>query len=144
MAFQDIVPYAEFNWWAILVSALSSIALGFAWFSIPGISRAWLAGVGKTMEQVKADKKGQQRAYAGTAVGALVLAIGMAILVSHAFSTTWSDGILLGLVAGLCFVATTLGATFLFEGKPLKLYLIDAGFHVVELAIMGVILSVWQ
>ena len=53
-------------------------------------------------------------------------------------------GLVVGLLAGLGWVATGLGVTYLFERRPLRLYLIDAGYHVLSFAVMGAILGVWK
>ena len=50
-------------------------------------------------------------------------------------------GLAIGLLVGLGGVATTLGATYLLAGRPLVLYLIDAGYFVVFLALAGVVLA---
>jgi len=49
-----------------------------------------------------------------------------------------------GLMAGLFWVATAMGITYLFERKSLKLYLINAGYHVVTFTLMGLILGAWK
>ena len=46
-------------------------------------------------------------------------------------------GIAAGALAGVGWVATSLGITYLFERKPLSLYLIDAGYHVVSFILSG-------
>ena len=46
--------------------------------------------------------------------------------------------------AGFGWVALSFGVTYLFERKPLSLFLIKAGYHGVALTLMGAILGVWH
>ena len=55
-----------------------------------------------------------------------------------------SSGLGVGTVIGLAFVATSLGINYLFALKPMRLYLIDAGYLVLMFAVMGVIIGVWR
>ncbi|MEZ4849100.1 MAG: DUF1761 domain-containing protein [Bacteroidia bacterium] len=57
-----------------------------------------------------------------------------------------SSALLAGLMAVLLaigFVATTFGINYLFAQKPLKLYLIDAGYMIVSFFVMGLIIGAW-
>jgi Protein of unknown function (DUF1761) len=49
-----------------------------------------------------------------------------------------------GFMAGLFWVATAMGITYLFERKSFKLFLINAGYHVITFTIMGLILGAWR
>lgn len=40
--------------------------------------------------------------------------------------------------------SAAMGITYLFERKSFKLFLINAGYHVVTFTIMGLILGVWK
>jgi hypothetical protein len=37
-----------------------------------------------------------------------------------------------------------MGVTYLFEARPLKLFLVDAGYHAVTFVVMGGILGIWK
>ena len=53
-------------------------------------------------------------------------------------------GLFAGFMTGATFVATALGVTFLFEGRPLSLWLIDAGYQTLNFTVMGAILGGWH
>jgi hypothetical protein len=53
-------------------------------------------------------------------------------------------GALWGFLAGFGWVATFIGTHYLFERKSFRLFMINAGYSVVSLTIMGVILAVWK
>jgi hypothetical protein len=48
-----------------------------------------------------------------------------------------------GALLGVAFVFTAMGATNLFEGRPIRLVLINSGYHVVSLSAMGFIIGQW-
>ena len=48
---------------------------------------------------------------------------------------------LAGLSVGLCWVATSLGVNYLFERRPLRLWLINGGYHVLQFTAFGLILG---
>ena len=70
--------------------------------------------------------------------------MGLAILVQASGADGLPEGLLLGLIVGIGFVATSHASHYSFQGRPLKLYLINTGYPVLMLAIAGSILGVWQ
>jgi len=52
--------------------------------------------------------------------------------------------LLVGLYTGVGFVATSLFSDYLFCGWSMKLFLIQAGYRVSALALMGAVLGVWE
>jgi hypothetical protein len=49
-----------------------------------------------------------------------------------------------GLSAGLCWVAASFGVNYLFERRPLGLFLINGGYHTVQFTVIGLILGLWH
>jgi hypothetical protein len=49
-----------------------------------------------------------------------------------------------GFGAGLCWIATSFAINDLFEQRPLKLFLINAGYHTLQFTAMGAILGAWH
>lgn len=54
----------------------------------------------------------------------------------------WHAGLHAGLFSALFFVAASIGVIYLFEQRPLRLWL-NAGYQVVNFAIMGSIIGAW-
>jgi hypothetical protein len=54
------------------------------------------------------------------------------------------SGARIGLMAGFGWVFTFLGITYLFEGRSLAHFLINACYSIVALTIMGLILGAWH
>jgi hypothetical protein len=53
-------------------------------------------------------------------------------------------GMTAGALAGIGWVSASLGIIYLFEGKSLKLFLINAGYQAVTYIIAGGIIGLWQ
>lgn len=138
------------NYLAIIVSAVAAMVLGFLWFG-PLFGKEWIRLMGIPDEKVAEMKakgmKSMASTYAFQAAGALL----MAFVLAHAliFASTYlkAEGISAGLQAGfwnwLGFVAPVTLGSVLWEGKPWKLWVLNAGYYLVTLLVMGVILALW-
>ena len=49
-----------------------------------------------------------------------------------------------GFSAGLCWVARRVGISYLFERRPLKLWLINGGYHTLQFTAFGLILGLMR
>jgi len=49
-----------------------------------------------------------------------------------------------GFAAGLAWVTTSLGVIYIFERRPLKLWLINGGYQTLQFTIIGAILGAWH
>jgi hypothetical protein len=53
------------------------------------------------------------------------------------------SGVKIGLAFGV-FAAGPICMSYIYLQKPVKLWLIDSGYHVVSFIIMSIIISVWH
>lgn len=126
----------EVNFIAIVLAALSGFVTGGLWYSPLLFGHAWMAAAGVTEADLK---DGHPTKVYGFTLVLSILASWMFAWMLHPSSL--STGLLQGLHIGVFFVATTFGITYLFEGRPLKLWLINAGFHVLQFCLIGLILG---
>ena len=127
----------DVNLVAVLLCGVSSLLLGALWYAPPVFGRAWQSGVGLSDE-----------AAAG---GNMALIFGLAFLLSVAAAwglaiflagfADWLSGLVWGAAAGLFFVATSFGISYLFERRSPVLWLINGGYHVLQFALFGLILG---
>lgn len=130
------------NYLAVLVGAVAAMGIGALWYSPLLFGKQWMALLGKTMATI--DKSKANRAYGITAVMALLTSYVLAHIVAYTKADTLALGLQAGFWVWLGFVATTMATTMLFEDRPVKLYLINAGYHLVNLLVMGAILASWR
>ncbi|MEK7084115.1 MAG: DUF1761 domain-containing protein [Patescibacteria group bacterium] len=134
----------ELNYLAILVSAAATIALGMLWYSAL-FGKQWIALMGWTEEQMKqAKQKSMGKSYALMMATALVKAYVLAMIVGFSGSATLATGLLTGFWVWLGFVATVSMGSVLWEGKSWKLYVLNNGYDLVSLLVMGGVLAVWR
>jgi hypothetical protein len=138
MDFGHIV--ADFNWLAIIVATVIAFVLGGAWYAKGLFGAAWMQDVGLTEESAK--NANRPKTFGGAFVLQLVAAMTLATFLGP--ESTWLSGVQTGLVIGIGFLATAYGVTYLFEQRPLRLFMINAGYNVVLLAIMGAIIGGWH
>jgi Protein of unknown function (DUF1761) len=129
---------SDINWLAVVVAAASSFVVGFLWYG-PLFGKPWMQDSGMTKE--KGAQGNMLLTFGGTAVLNLAIAFALAVLIGpHA---GLHSGLHAGVFSSLLFAATALGVIYLFEQRPLRLWLINAGYQVVIFSIMGSIIGVW-
>ena len=139
----------DVNYLAILASAVAAMVLGFLWYG-PLFGKIWseLMGWGvMTPEKMAEMQKKARPAYAISFVGALAMAYVLAHALIFASAYLNSSGVTAGLAAGfwnwLGFIAPVTVGVVLWDGKPWKLWFINAGYYLVQLLMMGTILALW-
>ena len=128
------------NWLAVIVAAIVKFAIGAVWFTAL-FGKRWraLQGVpeGASME-------GLAPAMIVQIIGDLIMAYILARFLGHYGASTLWDGILIGFMAWLGFVATIMVGQILYEKKKPELIAIGAGYQLVGIVVMGAILAVWH
>jgi hypothetical protein len=140
---------ADVNYLAVFACGIFAMVIGFVWYG-PLFGKAWsqLMGWGEMTPELMAEKQKQARpAYAITFVLSLVTAFVLAHELIFASAFTNTTGVAAGISAGfwnwLGFIVPVTVGTVLWDGKPWKLWFINAGYWLVLLLGMGVILALW-
>ena len=132
------------NLLAVLVAAVATFVLGGLWYSPLLFGKVWVRAHGYTPEKMEAMRAGVGRSYAVSFLCYLVMATVMALLIGATDTVTALGGVRLGAVCWLGFAATIGLTANLFSDKPLATYLLDAGYQLVYLSVMGAILASWR
>lgn len=131
--------FSNVNFFAIFVAALSSFMLGGIWYSKALFKDAWLESCGLTELDLKSANInfifgfGFVFAYLAAFVFALFLGADAGI----------AEGVGTGFAIGFFWVSTSFGLTYLFEQRPIKLFLINCGYYILRFSLMGLILGGW-
>ena len=128
------------NLWAVLVAAVSAFLLGGLWYSPLLFARRWLAAAGLTQEQAQAG--GPLPKFGLAFLLSLIAALVFALFLGPHPALCFSLGA--GFAAGLCWVASSLGINYVFERKPLALFLINGGYHTLQFTLYGLVLGLWH
>jgi hypothetical protein len=130
----------QLNIWAVLVAALSTFLIGGLWYSPAVFGKAWMRENNLTEEELK--KTNSAKIFIVAFILAIIAAINLAMFMGPEDKPEM--GALWGFLAGFGWVATFVGTHYLFERKSFRLFLINAGYSVVALTLMGVIIAAWK
>jgi hypothetical protein len=131
------MPINQINWLAVIIGGLIPMGVGMLWYSPMLFAKKWMSLVGKTEKEIR--EQGVTKAYALSFVTSLIMAFVLEYFVMYTGSFTVSSGIKLGFIIWAGFIATASYSSVLFEGRPNALYMINAGYYLVSLLIMGAV-----
>jgi len=131
----------QFNFPAILASAVALWVLGALWYSPVLFAKPWMA-----MVPVPAEGK-KNTMIAGmisSFIGDIVLAFILAHFVIWAGAETFDRGAFIGFISWLGFIAAPGFPQGIYESRPFRLFAINTGYMLVGLIGIGGLLAVWR
>jgi hypothetical protein len=161
----------EFNYFALLVSAVTTFVVGFVWYHPKVFGTIWMKETGLTMEKLESGN--MLKIYGLALLYSVMLAFMMPMLVIHqmgplgmiggpdmieaakpsysAFLADYGDafrtykhGALHGFMSGIFLALPIISINGLFEHKTWKYMLVQAGYWIVIMTIMGSIICGWK
>ena len=132
------------NYLAILVSAVVAFLIGGLWYSPFLFAKQWMAAHAHTPEDVARLKADAPRAYGISFVAFLVMAAILQMLLNHIGAHDWMSGALWGAHIWLGFALTIGLMANVYSGKKFAVFVIDAGYQLIYLLVMGAILGAWH
>jgi len=159
----------EINFLALIAAALSTLVIGFIWYNPKVFGTIWMRESGMTEEKAKGANMFKTLALA--VLFAFFIAFILQMLVIHQFGAmgmvggdptkakpsyqlfmtdygtayrTFKHGMLHGCMTGLFLALPVIGINALFERRSWKYILINGGYFVVALTIMGGIICAWE
>jgi len=135
------------NLFAVLVSAVATMVLGFLWYSPVLFANPWMKLMGldpNDKAKIAEMQKSAGPSYFMSLIASLLAAFVLGKLIAVAGFSTAIDGLKIGLVVWLGFVTTVQFTNALFSRQPFRLYMINTGYQFVCYAVMGAILGAWR
>jgi hypothetical protein len=135
---------AGLNWFAVVVSALVTFFIGGAWYTAL-FGKFWLAQSRYTEEQMaKMHAERPMPVYFGNLIVCyVVIALFMGALVQATGVKSFGHGATLGLFVWVIGAMIAMTA-HISSPKAWGAYLVDVGYQLVYLPLMGGILAVWK
>lgn len=135
------MEHLSINYLAVAVSTFSAMILGALWYG-PIFGKAWMAEIGKTEEQLKAEFN-PAKTYGLTIIAHFFVSLVIAYLMVLTQANDLSGGLRIGLslwvaVAGIHFVHG------LFHSQSFKLIFMNIGYDLSCMIAYSVILSYWR
>ncbi len=126
------------NWLSVMIAAISTFLIGGIWYG-PLFGKAWMEAFGYSEDDLK--KRSIPKTFGLSLLLAFIAALILEMFIGPEANMIF--GSLAGFFAGFGWVATFLGILYLFEMQSMKVYLINAGYCVLSLTLMGLILGIW-
>ena len=124
---------------AVLAAAVAGFVVGGVWYSPLLFVKPWRAEIG-----VDPDARASMKSMGPQLIGCFLLCLVQAGMFAVFLGKQPPlMGAAYGLAAGVCWVAAALGINYLFEGKSLRLFLINGGYNAVTFTLYGLVLSLW-
>jgi Protein of unknown function (DUF1761) len=134
-----MLDFTGLNWLAILVATVVGFLIGGVWYG-PLFGQAWLRAIGKKQE----DLGGATAPMVLSAFTSAATAIVLAGILNIMGDVGLIDGLVLGLLVGVGFIAAGMASDYAFCGWPRALFFIQAGYRVTYSVAMGLILAAWR
>ena len=129
------------NYLAVIAAAVVALIIGFIWYSPRVFGNRWMAYLGTTQAQL--GNPGPTGMAVGV-VASLLNAWVLAVLALNLGGKTLTDGILLGVIAWLGFMATITAAQISFEKKSWNLWVLNNAHNLLVQVVMGAIVTAWR
>jgi hypothetical protein len=131
------------NYIANLVAAVAAFLLEAGWYS--HFMDTWLNGIGRTREWLMSSAGYRPVVQYGTA---LVMAGLMATAISCVTQLTGAQTIWRGIKVGALlwagFMFTAFSTEYIFEVRPISLWLVNTGYWLLGMMLMGAIVGGWR
>jgi hypothetical protein len=133
---------AHLNYLAVVVCTIIYFLIGAVWYSPVLFSKKWQAlNAGLDMEK---GKKQMPLLFLNAFICSAFASFAIAILINYIGIIAIPAAIKLGLLCGVGFGYTSLSMSYMFGQRSMSLLLIDAGYHIVSLVIVSVVLCLWH
>ena len=137
------MTFAGISYLAVAIAAVVAWLASAAWYM--SLGKTYMAALGKTAEQVAADrnKPGAFLPFIYAFVANLVIAWMLAGVLGHLGSgqVTLKNGVIAGAFVWFGFILTTMAVNFSFSGRDKRLLLIDLGNWLIVMVVMGAIIG---
>ena len=128
------------EWLGVLVAVVAQFALGFLWYSPALFQRRWLAGLGRSTDDMQSS---DPTPFIVVGISALVSAVFASAVLDWSGGSDPADGLVVGVYLGVV-VALAVASGHLFEQRDRGLLWINAGQEFVRLALVGLVVGLFQ
>jgi hypothetical protein len=134
------MTFTGINVLAVLAAAVAGWLLGAVWYRAFGTP--WLAALGKTMEElVGPSGKPSPVPFVVAFVALLVMSAVLAVFIGQTGPATIGRGVLVGFLAWLGFVVTSMSVNHGFTNQKPALTAIDGGHWLAVLLLQGAVIG---
>lgn len=132
------------NFLAMVIAGIAYWAIGAVWFSFL-FGKPWMAELEKAgMKIQRPDSKEFTGMMIGTFIYIILIVFALSYIVFITGCVNLSAALKMGALIGLCISWTSIGVTYTWVKRSMKLLALDAGYHSVGVMVATIILSLWK
>ncbi len=131
------------NIWGVLFSTISSVVIGFLWYSPILFGTQWKKLTNGSSKKTTKPSNYIVYRYSANFLATFVMMYVFAQVIGLTLMTTTFEGAVMGAIIWLGFVATAMVNMVLFENKSWALFFINSCYYLACLVVSGVILTIW-
>jgi hypothetical protein len=133
--------FAGINYLAIVIAALASFGFGALYYMT--LAKPWMAAIGKTEEELKANSS--KTPFVVTIVAELIIAWVLAGALGHLGpgQVTARNGVITGLILWAGFIITTMAVNHAYEGGKRTRTFIDGGHWLGVMLLQGLVIGLF-
>jgi hypothetical protein len=132
---------ANLNFIHIAVATLVYFILGSLWYSVL-FGKVWMGLLGFSVREE--DKKNMPRMFATTFLLNFIITGSVACVLYFVSPFSCLAAIKVGVLLGVGFTGSTTAMNYMYSRRSFKLTLIDAGYHIISIILVSVILTLWH
>lgn len=130
----------DINYLAVLVAAVASMIIGFVWYGVL-FKNAWIKAM--KLKEGELDMERPWVPYLISFITSTLLAAAFSMIFNVFPVTSLAGAALVALIMWVGFVALVMGRNYAYANKSTKLYAIDAGYVLVEMIAIALIIAAW-
>ncbi len=131
---------SDLNWLAVVVAGLAYFVIGAIWYSDAVMGKQYRAAIG---QDPNSPAKMEPVALFVNLIGWIVAAAALGLVSVSIGADSVGDGLALGLVVWLGFIATNRIVAAYYEGPNRALMMANGPYNLLGYLAMGAILAVW-
>ena len=137
------IDLGAINWLAVVSATIFAMVFGMLYYMPFAVGNIWMATIGTTAEEMAA-RGNHAQAFAVAIGGAILSVTAIALLVQLSGADSFVGGLIVGALVAVGLVLAPMATGYIFEGRPLKLYIINAAENTISLMVISLILTLWQ
>jgi uncharacterized membrane protein required for colicin V production len=136
------MPEMDVNYAAVITATLFSFILGAFWYSPLMFGEQWMAAIGKSEEDLKESRS--ISVYLMSLLAWFIATYVLANIVNFAGAGTLGNGMIIGFLCWLGFIAVISLMHNMFEKRGTTVWLVNAGYSLVGFLVSGAIFGIWK
>jgi hypothetical protein len=129
--------FENFNLWTALAAALAGYFAGGLWYSSKLFGEIWAKETGIDCSK----GKGTHGIYIHVIALFCYITSAIAFAIFIGNGVTIASAVTTSLYIGLAWIATSFAINYTFTGRGPKIFLIDAGYHILQFVLYGLIIG---